>query len=276
MRAPSALGFAALFALPCVLSVSASAMATQNSDHRSASQRPQSYAELRRRLVTRRGVIRVLRPSMQKAPSRIVVYVHGYRTDVDRAWRDHRLAEQFLASKQAAIFVAVAAPKGGRQSVPFPRLAPILRHLRPHLKRIPRRIIAVGHSGAYRTLVGWLGHPALTHVVLLDALYAYGNRFRNWLTRASERRLTVVTRGTLKKTRALAASIRGARWLRRIPRTLGRRSRSARALFLQSQFSHMGIVKSRRVIPLLLKERLPALRRAGTNAAAIDLSGALR
>ena len=39
-----------------------------------------------------------------------VIYVHGYWTDADGAWRDHELARQFKASHQNAMFIVPDAP----------------------------------------------------------------------------------------------------------------------------------------------------------------------
>ena len=49
-------------------------------------------------------------PSYDRATAGTVVYVHGYWTDADGAWRDYSLARQFRASHQNALFIVPDAP----------------------------------------------------------------------------------------------------------------------------------------------------------------------
>ena len=50
-------------------------------------------------------------PGYDRATAGTVVYVHGYHTDSDGAWKDHDLARQFKASGQNAIFIVPDAPR---------------------------------------------------------------------------------------------------------------------------------------------------------------------
>ena len=52
------------------------------------------------RIDTGGGAVHVWIPgNYDRATAGTVVYVHGYWTDADGAWRDHKLAQQFRASR---------------------------------------------------------------------------------------------------------------------------------------------------------------------------------
>lgn len=148
-----------------------------------------------RRVETPPGPI-LVRPG---ARDRAVVYVHGYRDDVDSAVRRHGLAAQFPTD--AAVLVP-EAPSSRDEAVRFPDLGQLLS-----LAGVPgARVLAIGHSGAYRTLLKWLDAPELREVVLLDALYGGSADFERW-ARLPGRRLSVVGRDTAEASRALAARL---------------------------------------------------------------------
>src|SRR6266568_3790613 len=74
------------------------------------------------------GVIHVWRPFGYDARhAGTVVYVHGYYTDVDAAWKQHRLPEQFDASGKNAMFIAGEAPVSTDDEVMWPSLGDLLR-----------------------------------------------------------------------------------------------------------------------------------------------------
>jgi hypothetical protein len=50
--------------------------------------------------------------SFDRETAGIVVYVHGFFTNVDQAWRYHRLPKQFAESGINAVFIACEAPVG--------------------------------------------------------------------------------------------------------------------------------------------------------------------
>jgi hypothetical protein len=55
-----------------------------------------------------------------------------------------------------------------------------------------KRLVAVGHSGAYRTLAVWLAHPALDTLVMLDTVYGdYG--VLPWVRMSSDHRLVNIS-----------------------------------------------------------------------------------
>jgi hypothetical protein len=127
--------------------------------------------------------------------------------------------------------------------------------------------VVVGHSGAYRTLVPWLGAPSLGELILLDALYGNQEEFRAWLDGAGHR-MTLVARGTAKWAEPFARDA-GAVVRDAIPAAfeeLGPRERAAKLLYLRSQYGHMELVSDGKVLPVLL--RRTGLKRIGSDAGA--------
>jgi hypothetical protein len=143
------------------------------------------------RLETERGPIHVWIPAgYDAATAATVVFVHGYFVSVDEAWADYRLPHQFALSGLNAMFVAAQAPMAKRDSLVWPSLNALVRTVRDSVDvAMPsKRLIAVGHSGAYRTLANWLPNESLDTVVLLDALYGE-YRFMPWARDSKTRRL---------------------------------------------------------------------------------------
>ncbi len=212
------------------------------------------------RLETDRGPVHVwVPPGYDGASAGIVIYVHGYRTDVDHAWTEHHLAEQFLASKQNALFIAVGAPESYRERVSWPSLGRLLREVRrqTHLARPWGHVVAVGHSGAYRTILRWLDYRPLDHVVLLDGMYGHEEEFDDWMKEGNGgRRLILVGADTLRWTEPFVREHPNARAMDFIPEHLAdipEARRKAHLLYMRSQFDHMGIVEEGKTIPLLLR-----------------------
>jgi hypothetical protein len=143
------------------------------------------------RLETDRGPVHVWIPAgYDPATAATVVFVHGYFADADSAWDEYRLAEQFALSGVNAMFIAGGAPDGKRAEVVWPSLTQLLATVagRIDIKMPKKRLVAVGHSGAYRTLALWLDNPQLDSVVLLDAVYAEYS-FGPWVRNDKARRL---------------------------------------------------------------------------------------
>ena len=143
------------------------------------------------RLETERGPVHVWIPAgYDPATAATVVFVHGYKTDIDAAWDEYRLAEQFALAGVNAMFIAGAAPDGKRASIVWPSLTQLLATVagRIDIAMPKNRLVAVGHSGAYRTLALWLENEKLDSVVLLDAVYGE-YRFGPWARDNETRRL---------------------------------------------------------------------------------------
>ena len=212
------------------------------------------------RFESSRGPVHVWMPPGYRHPTAgIVFYVHGYYIDVDGAWTEHDLAEQFRKSGRNALFIAPEAPARKYHKVRWRDPGHLIREVRTRLN-IPRPwgpVVAVGHSGAYRTLIPWLSYRPLQRVIMLDALYGHEHPFRHWLeeVRGSPNRLTMVTIDTLRWSEPFAQEIdytRAVDWIPRNPApedALG----SNRFLYIRSQYNHMGLVTRGEAIPALLQ-----------------------
>jgi len=185
---------------------------------------------LHTRLVTDNGPVHVAIPPRPAAVT--VVYVHGFWNDVDEAWEQHRLQEQL--GVEGAVVIAPEAPSGPGQSVRWTSLSALLAEVEARTGvTLPHDVIAVGHSGAYRTVGAWVNEPRLTNVVLLDAFYGSAQPWERYLGRGG--RLHIVARATAAKS---------APFCRRHPEVACE----------TSPLSHMGIVTSGKVIPRVLRE----------------------
>lgn len=143
------------------------------------------------RFETTRGPIHVWTPaSYDPATAATVVFVHGYHVDVDTAWNDYRLPQQFALSGINAMFIAAEAPTGKNSVIAWPSLRGLVASVASQIDvRMPtKRLVAMGHSGAYRTLAVWLANDVLDTIVLLDAVYGEYS-FVPWVRASSSRRL---------------------------------------------------------------------------------------
>ena len=217
------------------------------------------------RVETAHGAVHIFRPAgYERRTAGVIVYVHGLYVHVDQAWQQHRLAAQFAASGQNALFIAPEAPAATEEEPAWKDLGSLIATAlrRAHLSRPPGPVIAVGHSGAYRTLLYWLHEPRLRHLILIDALYGNEADFRDWLVAGNGRKMTVVVKGTGRWADPFVRSIRRAITLAQIPESYGaltRAQRTARLLCLRSQYGHMELITEGRALPILLQRA--ALRR---------------
>ncbi|MDP1823657.1 MAG: hypothetical protein Q8L48_10455 [Archangium sp.] len=160
------------------------------------------------RLVTKRGAVHLWCRTGSE-PKDVVVYVHGYRDDVDSAFTGHRLAAQFAASDVEALFIAVAAPSGAGQPVAFGDLDELLELVGAP---VGARVLVLGHSGGNRTLKAWLTSARVEEVVLLDGFYGESASWTKWLTARPGATLRVVGQHTWDKSEkwrgSLAESVR--------------------------------------------------------------------
>ncbi|MCA3011159.1 MAG: hypothetical protein INH41_02040 [Myxococcaceae bacterium] len=208
-----------------------------------------------------RGAVHVWRPRrFSPATAVTVVYVHGFFTDVDRAVLDHQLLTQFRDSGRNAVFVVPEARSGGRDPVLWPDVTELLAVVAQRTKqRLPARLVVVGHSGAYKTIVEWLSHAPLERVILVDGLYGNDDEFRAWVTsaEAKTRQLVLVGFDTQQRAEWFLARHPEAARLDDLPYLydeLPPQVRAARLVSFQSErFDHMGLVTTGRVLPWLLR-----------------------
>ena len=214
------------------------------------------------RFAGNRGVIHVwISEGYDASYAGTVVYVHGYRSSADQSWRDYHLAAQFKASKQNAVFIVPDAPSGNGDGLHYDTLTNLLRVVwrNTHVARPWGAIVVIGHSGAFRTIVPWLDYTAIDHVILLDALYASESSFRTWLTAAKghdSNKITIIGSDTSARAQAFINQFKNVIRMKRVPGAwdeLNKTQRTARVLYMQSQFGHMELVSSGKVIPLILR-----------------------
>lgn len=211
------------------------------------------------RLRTSQGPVHVWKPTgYDRATAGIVVYVHGYYTTVDRAWREHRLARQFAASGINAMFIACEAPSDARDDVQWTSLGALLAEVGDRLDEpMPEgRIVAVGHSGAHRTLSEWLGEGLVQTVVMLDAMLGDKPELRAWLEADADHRLIDAAALSRPWSEALYATLPDVLVFDRFPsRRVGelRGARDARVVYVRSQLDHMGLVTAGVALPMLLR-----------------------
>jgi hypothetical protein len=207
-----------------------------------------------------------------RASAGIIVYVHGYFTDVDRAWRRHRLARQFAESGINALFIACEAPDGPRDDVKWSSVTQLLEAVASGLEdSLPDgRLIVVGHSGAHRTMSTWLAEDPIGTIVLVDALYGEMPVFREWLDADEDRRLIDAAALTRRWTDQLHADLPDTLVFKRFPpprtgRLVG--ARHARVVYVHSQHDHMSLVTGGVALPMLLRAvQLPVVDNASRTA----------
>lgn len=183
--------------------------------------------------------------------------MHGYYTHIDEAWQEHKLAQQFAASRRNALFVAPEAPSAPEEAQSWTSLrrllSTVLRAAR--VGTPPGPIVVVGHSGAYRTLVLWLNEPSFHQLILVDALYGNEPDFLDWLARERSNHMTLVVKGTAKWADPFVKKLPYAMTLPQIPSSiyeLSREQRAAKLLSMRSQYGHFELITEGRTLPVLL------------------------
>ncbi len=213
------------------------------------------------RIKTGAGAVHVwLPPGYDRATAGTVIYVHGYWTDADGAWKDHQLARQFRMSRQNALFIVPDAPSANEDTVKWPALTDLRKAVsRANIKMPDGPIVVMGHSGAFRTVMQWVDHKLVDQIILLDAMYAGEHQFDEFIKsgkRADEHKMIVVGAAVAQASIAFAKQYKFAVAREGFPDTLGaftKGERRAKLLYIRSQYDHMAIVTSRKVIPLLLR-----------------------
>jgi hypothetical protein len=216
------------------------------------------------RLQTEKGPVHVWQPrGYDPATAGTVIYVHGYYTNVDGAWVQHALAEQFATSKANALFIVPEAPSGSSEEVFWPVLADLLKEVERQLAGIKARgpIVVAGHSGAWRTLGSWTqdnDDKKVDVFLLLDALYGMDDKFQAWLARhpgSDEPRMTLVSKDTANRVAPFLEKIPTAKRRASLPETyrdLTPAERNTPVLEIASDLGHMEIVTTGKVLPVLL------------------------
>jgi hypothetical protein len=212
------------------------------------------------RLQTPGGRVHVWQPAnYERLTAGIVLYVHGFSTDVDAAWERQKLARQFAASRRNAVFVVPEAPSSSQDPVPWPSLNTLLAAVgsRLALDWPSGPLVVVGHSGAHRTVVHWLKTPRLSEVVLLDAIYGRGmvEALRTWLLPGPGRLILVDTVATAENSARIVRGLPSVVRRAAIPESgadFTSADRSAQVVYLRSQYAHSEMVNEGKAIATLL------------------------
>ena len=224
---------------------------------------------LHQRLVTSHGAAHVWRPDRYEARrAGVVVYVHGYWANVDQAWNDHRLAEQFRDAERNALFVVIDSCAEDAEDVYWKDLSGLLKEVRRLGKNpIPDGpVVAIAHSGGYRTLLTWLDEKRLTQIVILDGMYNNQERFADWVNGAGDRRrrLILISQETFERADVFARSFKSSARVPALPASpeaLRRAERAAEVLSIKADTDHMDIILGGRVLPLAVQlTSIPKLR----------------
>jgi hypothetical protein len=157
------------------------------------------------------------------------------------------------------MFVVPDAPASNDDAVNWPALKD-LRHAvaRANITLPDGPVIVMGHSGAFRTVMQWVDHRLVEQIILLDAMYAGESAFDAYIgsgKRADEHKLIVVGSSTAQESASFAKKYKFAVAREKMPASVSgftRREKNARLLYVHSQYEHMSIVTSSKVIPTLL------------------------
>lgn len=211
------------------------------------------------RIETRNGPVHIWTPKgYRRKRAETVVYVHGFYTHVDSAWSKHQLPAQFAASAINAMFIACEAPANGSERVSWTSVSELLVAVEAGIgKKVPkRRLVAVGHSGAWRTLLHWLDEPMLDTVVLFDAVYGEIEKYKSWVRASPKRRLIDVGDDTKKWTEQLHADLEDSVILDGFPpadQPVPRELRRAKIVYIRSNVGHVPLVTGGVALPLTLR-----------------------
>ena len=206
-----------------------------------------------------RGPVHVWIPANYRAETgATILYVHGYFDDADTAWTGHQLAQQFALAGLNAVFIVPEAPVAQKLPINYPDLGELLRMVEDGtgVTRGAALTVAVGHSGAFRTLQTWLDEPLLDQLVMVDAMYGDEDAIVGWLRAAHRHRLIFVGEDTLLATESVADKLPDTLIVDRVPPTYDTwpaAARTARSVYVRAQFSHMPLVTEGIVLPSLLR-----------------------
>lgn len=212
-------------------------------------------AESQWRIATDHGPVRVWVPDHYDAASAVtVVFVHGYNTSVDAAWSDYKLPEQFARSGINAMFIACGAPRNLKYRVPWMSLEALREAVASGVDVTPPSggVVAVGHSGAYRTLVHWLASTDLDTLVLLDAAYGESDRFLAWTRGDHHHRLINIASDTREESNWMHAYLPETRRIYGLRSTWSDEERASRVIYVRTRVGHIPMITDGVALPLAL------------------------
>lgn len=187
-----------------------------------------------------------------------VIYIHGYFDNADTAWTAHQLPEQFAMSALNAVFIVPEAPVAQRVPINYPDLSELLRIVEDNagVTRGATVTVAIGHSGAFRTLQEWTDEPLLDQLVMVDAMYGDEDLIINWYKSSARHRLIMVGEDTVLATESVVAKLPEAKILDRFPPSYDlwpADAKTAKAVYVRAQYAHMPLVNEGIVLPSLMR-----------------------
>jgi hypothetical protein len=206
-----------------------------------------------------RGPIHVwIPPSYHADTGATVIYVHGYFDDADTAWTGHQLVQQFALSALNALFVVPEAPVAQKTPINYPDLGELLRLVEDGagVTRGAALTVAIGHSGAFRTLQAWFDEPLLDELVMVDSMYGDEDAVVGWLRASPRHRLIFVGEDTLLGTESVADKLPETLTIDRFPPTYDTwpaAAKTARSVYVRAQYQHMPLITEGIVLPSLLR-----------------------
>ena len=206
-----------------------------------------------------RGPIHVWIPASYHADTGAsIIYIHGYFDDADTAWTGHQLPQQFALSALNALFIVPEAPVAQKVPINYPDLGELLRIVEDAtgVTRGAALTVAVGHSGAFRTLQAWLDEPLLDQLVMIDAMYGDEEAIVSWVRASPRHRLIFVGEDTLLATESVADKLPDTLTIDRVPPTYDTwpaAARTARSVYVRAQYLHMPLITDGIVLPSLLR-----------------------
>jgi hypothetical protein len=206
-----------------------------------------------------RGPIHVWIPASYHADTgATVLYLHGYFDDADTAWTGHQLAQQFALSALNAVFIVPEAPVAQKVPINYPNLGELLQLVEDEtgVMRGAALTVAVGHSGAFRTLQAWLDEPLIDQMVMVDSMYGDEDAVVGWMRASPRHRLIFVGEDTLLATESVADKLPETLTIDRFPPTYDTwpaAAKTARSVYIRAQFAHMPLVTEGIVLPSLLR-----------------------
>jgi hypothetical protein len=210
------------------------------------------------RLDTPRGVVHVwLPPNYDPATAATVVFVHGYKTDLETMWTGAQLPQQFAHSQVNAMFIVPEAPSAKLVPMVWPSLDALLKTVTAGTKQpLPKgRVVAMGHSGAYRTIVLWLANQRLGTIVLLDGAYGELDRFAEWVRASRAHRFINIAYETQPFSDFMHQSMPGTLQVVGLPDAIDfdDTARAARVLYVRTDVGHWPLVTAGVAIPAALR-----------------------
>lgn len=151
----------------------------------------------------------------------VVVYFHGWLSNITNSITKFKLVEQFYRSNKNAIFVFPEGPKdspdsfGGKledKDVFKNLIKEVIDKINEKEKfdiKGAGKIILAGHSGAFRVMAHILHHGGLSEyikeAILFDALYSQTDKYLVWIEKYSGKFINIYTDdgGTVEQTKAM-------------------------------------------------------------------------